>query len=546
MNESPDDVTTGADVLVRQLIREGVDTVFGVPGLQIYGLIDALAKVRDRVSFVTPRHEQSAAYMADGYARATGGVGVFAVVPGPGVLNAFAGLATASAAGSPVLAIVGRVPAEAQGRNTGVLHEVVAQSEMLDGVTGHRFTARDASELPLLVHLAFRRLRTAPARPVAIEVAPDLLLTALSGAPPAPTEPAVGTVHHPTHAQVRATAGLLSRADDPVLYLGGGARSAAAGDAARAFAEQFDLPVLMSQNGLGAVPGSHRLAADPLAARTLLADADAVLAVGTRFVSQGRALTLAESASLVLVNPDVEQLREPRRADLAVVADAVPFFAALTREIGGASPRRSRSGAERVEEARAVAERASATIAPQRAWLDAIRDGLGTQDAVLVPDFTQVGYIAPIAWSFDDWASNIAPGFQGNLGYAYAASLGVAAGRVDRRVIAIVGDGGFGWTLPELATARQHRLSSTVIVFDDGAYGNVARDQQALFEGREYGSVLVNPDFVALAEAFGIPAWRAATELELAVSVAAAGEIDGPSLIHVPVPRFPDPWHLLL
>lgn len=534
---------TGGDALVAQLAREGVDTVFGVPGLQIYGFVDALSRADPPIRFVVARHEQSAAYMADGYARVGAGVGVFTVVPGPGVLNTLAAIATASAAGSPVLAIVGQVPTSAQGRGTGVLHDVPEQSQLLDALTGWRRTARTTAEIPLLVREAFEHLRRAPHSPAALEVAPDVMLAAFSGGPVAastmrrPLEPHPGVVE-----DVRR---MLEASTSPVLYVGGGMRSARGAETVRSAAERLGVPVVMSQNGLGTLDGSHPLAASPLDGRTLLAGADLVLAVGTRFVTQGRQIPIADGAGLVLVNVDVDDLREPRTPDLPVLADGVAFLDAL-RASAESAGFVARVSADRLATARSASDLWLRDVAPQIEWLSAIDEALGDHDPILVTDFTQVGYVTPIAWRYRDWVSNVAPGYQGNLGYAYAAALGAATGRPDRLVVAIVGDGGFGWTLAELATAHQYGIPAIVIVFDDSAFGNVARDQAQQFGGRVFGSILANPDFVRLAEAFHVPGWSATDPAALTEAVREAASARRPAVIHVPVGVFPDPWHLLL
>jgi acetolactate synthase-1/2/3 large subunit len=534
---------TGGDALVAQLAHEGVDTVFGVPGLQIYGFIDALSRADPPIRFVVARHEQAAAYMADGYARVGAGVGVFTVVPGPGVLNTFAAIATASAAGSPLLAIVGQVPTSAQGKGTGVLHDVPEQSQLLDALTGWRRAARTTAEIPLLVHEALEHLRRAPHTPAAIEVAPDVMLAEFIGGPVHAS--AIERRPEPTADTVGRVLAMLGSARAPVLYVGGGMRSQWGSDAVRAAADVLGLPVVMSQNGLGTLDGHHPLAASPLDGRTLLAEADLVLAIGTRFVTQGRQIQIAAEADLVLVNVDVDDLREPRAPDLAVRADGAAFLDALAAAAEAAGFA-AIDPADRLRLARSASRDRLADVAPQTAWLSAIEEAVRGEDAILVTDFTQVGYVTPIAWHYSDWISNVAPGYQGNLGYAYAAALGAAVGRPGRPVVAIVGDGGFGWTLAELATAHQFGIPVIAIVFDDSAFGNVARDQTTQFDGRVFGSALTNPDFVLLAEAFHVSGSRATTHAELTASIRGALDAGGPAVIHVPVGSFPDPWHLLL
>ncbi|MER7796184.1 thiamine pyrophosphate-dependent enzyme, partial [Microbacterium sp. NPDC096154] len=436
-----------------------------------------------------------------------------------------------------------RIESDVRRAAVGVLHDVPEQSELLDRLTSWRRTVRTTGEIPLLVHTAIQQLRAAPQRPVALEIAPDLMLAPFDGVYIDP-EPAPRPRTAPD-AAVEAVCAMLAEATSPVLYVGGGMRSPEGSAAIRAAAERLAVPIVMSQNGLGTLDAVHPLAADPLDGRALLAQADLVIGVGTRFVLSGQQLALPEECRLVLVNADADHLREPRRPDLPILSDGVAFVDALVAAWRARSRGPRGDGERRVRAAKDVSRAALADIAPQREWLDAIHAGT-PDDVILVKDFTQIAYVTPIAWPHRDWACHVAPGYQGNLGYAYAAALGAAVGRPDRPVVAIVGDGGFGWTLPELATAHQYGIPAVVVVFDDGAYGNVARDLETLFEGRVFGAELVNPDFVRVAEAFHVQAARATTPEELSAALRTAIAAREPALIHVPVGRFPDPWHLLL
>lgn len=273
---------TGGQALARQLLIEGVTDVFGVPGVQLDFALDAFSEVRDRLTYRNTRHEQATTYMADGFARASGRVGVSMVVPGPGVLNALAALSTAWSCSSPVLFLAGQVPSSAIGSGRGFLHEIPDQSGILARLTKWSALARTPAAVPGLVHQAFVQLRSGRQRPVALELPPDVLAAkcTVSLVERAATPHAL----EPDEDQVARAVELLGGARRPALFVGWGAQAAAAGDELRRLAETLGAPVVMGQQGRGALDDRHPLAFTNLAALDVLGHADVVLAVGTRFV----------------------------------------------------------------------------------------------------------------------------------------------------------------------------------------------------------------------------------------------------------------------
>ncbi|MET0271305.1 MAG: thiamine pyrophosphate-binding protein, partial [Sphingomonas sp.] len=248
---------TGGEALVDQLIVEGVESIFGIPGVQLDWAVDPLRQQADRIKLVVPRHEQATSYMADGYARTTGREGVCMVVPGPGMLNALAGIATAYACSSPVLFIVGQIPSDAIGQGHGLLHEIPDQSGILQRLTKWNGIARRPEDVPALVHEAFVQLRSGHPRPVAIEIPPDILqkraeITLL------PRAERVRAA--PDEALLAEAATILAGASSPVICAGGGAMAADAGDAIRALAERLQAPVVMTDGARGLIDDRHPLA----------------------------------------------------------------------------------------------------------------------------------------------------------------------------------------------------------------------------------------------------------------------------------------------
>ena len=530
----------GGDALARQLAREGVADVFGVPGVQLDVAIDGLARLAARLRFWNTRHEQGAAYMADGYARSTGKTGVCLVVPGPGMLNATAALSTAYACSSPVVCVVGQIPSAMIGRGLGLLHEVNEQSATLSTVTKWRETATTPAEIPGLVQTAMQVAKSGRPRPVAVEVPPDVLeaqedVELLGSAPPA--ERIV-----PDAATVARAGAILSAARSPVIYAGGGVSAAGAWRELRALAEHNQAPVVMSVHGRDALDNRHPLALTSLAGREVLPHADVVLVVGSRFLTGvGEPVATAPGAKVILLNADAGDLGGPRVSELRLHADATLGLAALREETAKTT---DRNGSEVVSAARARADRQIEPLQPQLSWVRALRSAI-PEDGILVNELTQVGYLAEVAYPVYGPRTYVTPGYQGTLGYGFATAIGAKVGNPDRTVVSINGDGGFGWNLTELATIKKYELGVVTVVFNDNAFGNVRRTQRRRYDARFLGTDLVNPDFLKLADAYGIRGERVTTPDGLTSAIRAASGAREPVLIEVPVEEMPSPWHLI-
>lgn len=531
---------TGGQALARQLVAEGVRHVFGIPGVQLDWATDALLDVAGSLQYVVPRHEQAASYMADGYARSTGREGVCMVVPGPGLLNAMAGLATAYACNSRVLCITGQVPSAFIGRGQGMLHEVRDQSRTLGTVTKWQGLATSPQQIPALVHEAFVQLRSGPPRPVGLELPPDVLAArsdmAWPAAVPAPAAQA------PDAEALDLLAHRLRQARWPVIYAGGGALAARAGATLAQLAELLQAPVVMSDNGRGALSARHPLAASALGGRCLLPHADLVLVLGSRFVDgQGRATHAAAGCELVYVNLNPAHTGAQRQPGTEVLADVGAVLQGLVARLHSHCAGASREAA--VAQVREWCDAQIGLVQPQLQYVQALRRAI-PDDGVLVSELTQVGYLANIAYPVYSPGTYLTPGYQGTLGYGFATAVGAALADPARVVVSINGDGGFGWNLQELATVAQHRPRLAVVVFEDGAFGNVRRIQSRVFK-REIGTSLCNPDFVALARAFGLPAQAVDSPAGLEAALRAAVDSGGPMFILVRVGAMPGPWHLI-
>jgi acetolactate synthase-1/2/3 large subunit len=531
---------TGGQALARQLVLEGITDLFGVPGVQLDWAVDGLREVGNRIRYVVPRHEQAASYMADGYARTTGRVGTCMVVPGPGLLNAMAGLATAYACNSPVLAIVGNVHSSAIGKGYGLLHEVRNQSTILGCVTKWQAQATAPSEIPRRVREAMKELRSGRPQPVGIEIAPDVLAASGDVALVEPGVHADGRLR-PDPEAIDEAAALIARSRCPVIYAGGGVLAAGAAAALQALAEKFSIPVVLSENGRGALSDRHPLTLNSLGGRAVFAHADTALIVGSRFADTTLGVPSWQSGGIkyIWLNVDPAAWNPPRSADVGVLADARLGLEALA----AALPRRGPDPAIDLAKVRDWASEQARGAEPQMSYLRALRAAI-PDDGILVNELTQIGYLARSMYPVYAPGTFITPGYQGTLGYGFPTALGVAAGNPGRAVVSINGDGGFGWAMQELATLRKYDLKVAVVVFADGYFGNVRRFQEDQF-GATYAVDLRNPAFDRLAAAFDVPFARAESADALARVLGRAVADRVPILIEAPVGPMPSPWGLM-
>jgi acetolactate synthase I/II/III large subunit len=530
---------TTAEAVVESLLRHGITTVYGLPGVHNDPLFDAFYDVRDRLRVLHTRHEQGAAYMALGAALATGRPQVFVVVPGPGFLNTTAALLTAFGMNAPVIAIAGQIPQDDLERGHGLLHEMRDQI----GMAGHlaKYTARISAphEAPALVAEAFHQAQSGRPRPAFLECPMDVWgrsgPVVFGPQPIPPDRPPVND------GEIVAAARILDASRRPLIVVGGGAL-----DASReviALAERLEAPVTAYRRGQGVMPATHRLHVSLPIARRLWAGADVVLGIGTRLHLQQSQWGVDAALKIVRVDIDPEEPNRFRKADAVVLSDARAGCAALLDRLGSAKtprePRDAEVGAHRAW----FADRLAA-LQPQVSFLNAIRASL-PDNGIFVDEVTQIGFASRLAYPVLAPRTFLSPGYQDPLGWGFGAALGAKAAMPDRPVLAIAGDGGFMYQVGELATAVQHQLAVIVVVFDNRAFGNVKLLQEINFGGRIIAADLVSPDFVHLAEAFGAAALRAETPAALEVAVRRALTMNRPVLIHVPCGPMPSPWPMI-
>ena len=524
-----------AEAVAASLVANGIDTLYCVPGVQNDVLMDAFYHVQDKIRIIHTRHEQGAAYMALGAAMATGKPQVYAVVPGPGFLNSTAALATAHACNAPVLALVGQIPQQHIGRGFGFLHEIPDQLGVMRSLTKWAARIETPQDAPDRVEEAFHQMQSGRPRPVGLECAVDVW----------PRSAAVrdsrsvnGGTTAIDQSAIETAAALLCAAKHPLMVIGGGAQHASA--EVKALAEWLQIPVAAGQMGFGVLDSRHALSIPLPVAHKLWSQADVVLAVGTRLHLQQMAWGLDADLKIIRIDIDAEEIARFAQPAVGIVGDAAQTLGALFDAIRGQNPARHSPPGE-LGRARASFDTEISVLQPQLDYLQAIRAAL-PENGILVDEVTQLGHAARFGYPVYRPRTFITPGYQGTLGWGYATALGVKVARPDCPVVSINGDGGFMFNVQEMATAMRHGIAAIAVVFDDGAYGNVRRSQELRYGNRLIGCDLANPDFVELAESFGMGGTRVTTPGELTKALAKAIKADQPQLIHVPVGPMPDPW----
>lgn len=528
-----------AEAAVATLIAHGLDTVYALPGIHNDHLFDAFQRASENLRVVHTRHEQGAAYMALGAALSTGKPQTYSVVPGPGLLNSGAALLTAYGMNAPVLALIGQIPEAAIGKAHGHLHEIRDQAGIVARLVDHSSFIRGPAEASLKVSKAIVSMFHRRPGPAAIECPIDVWgrrapVPAIVG-PVAPRPPKMNIDN------VRAAAKLLGKAERILIVAGGGAQDAS--PEITLLSSMLQAPVLAYRRGRGVLDSRDPLSVTLPLGHELWAQADAVLAVGTRLLNPMNQWGIDKALQIVRVDADPEEPPRIAKPKVALVGDAAPILRALIDELVKFNIRRASRRDEMLERQTRLRQRL-AKLAPQLAFLEAIRAEL-PEDGIYVDEVTQVGFAARLAFPVYKPRTFLSPGYQDNLGWGYATALGAQHARTDVPVLSINGDGGFLYTANELATAIRHGIPLVALVFVDGAFGNVRRIQQEQFGNRLIACDLANPDFVKYAESFGAAGRRARGPDELRTALRESISRREPTLIEVPVGAMPSPWEFI-
>ncbi len=529
-------MTTG-EVMAKSLIANGVDTVFGIPGAHMYDFNDAIAREAESIRFIHTRHEQGAGYMAYGYAKSTGRVGAYTVVPGPGLLNSGAALCTAYGANAPVMCLTGNIMSHLIGQGRGQLHELPDHLGTLKGLTKWAERINHPAEAGAVMNEGFRQMLSGRQRPVGIEAPWDVFGMAADVDMPEAAQPVAAP--RPDPEVVEKAAALIREAKNPMIMLGSGAIGAEAEVAE--LARLLQAPVTAHRSGKGILADDDPLALLPPAAWHYWQTCDLLIGIGSRLELQYfRWRWMPEGLKVVRVDIDPTEMVR-LKPDVGLVTESAAGIRALIDELKGLPERSSREA--ELGKLKADAAEALTSVQPQEGYLRVIRDVL-PRDGFFVEEVSQVGFTARMCFPVYAARQYVTCGYQDNLGFGFNTALGVKVANPDKVVISVSGDGGFMFGVQELATAKQFGIAVVAIVFNNSAYGNVRRDQQTVYGNRLLGADLENPDFVALAQSFGVMAMKADSPEDLRGKLAEAVQANEPVVIEVSIPRGSDtsPW----
>ena len=544
----------GARWLAQALVAEGVDTLFGYPGGTIMPFYDALHGT-PALKHVLVRHEQGAAFAANGYARASGRVGVCVATSGPGASNLVTGIADAMLDSVPMVVLTGQVPTTLMGTDAFQELDVFA---MTLPMVKHSFIARRVDELPRMVAEAFRLARSGRPGPVLIDLPKDVQMADATHLPAHAPLP-VDAVEAPKDASLHEALALISQAQRPVLYGGGGI---ALGDALqdfRTFVDATQIPTVLTLKGLGALPTKHPLNLGMLgmhgsrAANLAVQESDLLIVVGARFDDRatGKLAEFAPHARVVHMDLDACEIGKLRSADAGVRGDQRTTLAKLT--LPCAAHLHGRNGAARKAWRAQCQQRAQQHAARYDApgksvYAPALLKRLSelAPDAVVACDVGQHQMWVAQHWRMDHPRKHLTSGALGAMGFGIPAAMGAQEADRGKQVICVSGDGSILMNIQELATLRRYDLPVKIVLLDNQALGMV-RQWQELFFDKRYSEIDLsdNPDFVAVARAFGIEAMHIERADEIDGALRALLDAKGPALLHVAIDTAANVWPLV-
>ncbi|WP_373062486.1 biosynthetic-type acetolactate synthase large subunit [Gemmatimonas sp.] len=550
---------TGAQIMCEALIREGVSVMFGIPGGCIMPFYHAMYEYRSSLRHVLCRHEQGAGHAAEGYARATGQVGVCIGTSGPGATNLITPIADAWMDGTPLVAITGQVPSSLLGTDAFQETDITG---ITVPITKHNFLVSDPRELTRVFREAFHIARTGRPGPVLIDITKDAQLARLvpdwdvamdlPGYRPASRKSAV----LPT--AIAEAVRLLQEAERPLILAGNGVIQGAATNELRALAEQTGIPVVTTLQGLGAMPHDHPLTLGMpgmhgwVHVNKAIQLCDVLLNVGTRFDDRvtGKASTFAPHAKVIHIDIDAAEIGKLVHTDVGIVSDCKPVLEAIASAmLAGSTATRTTTRTAWCDSIAAMRDKHQPRQAYARRERTAplmphdVFDAMNAafrhrQDWRVVTD---VGQHQMWAAQLLDWSrprTHITSGGAGTMGFSLPAAMGAAIADPERTMWVVVGDGGFQMTACELATIAQEGLTNVKVAVINNGYLGMVRQWQQLFEGRRYsGTPLTGPDFAKLADAHGIRGMTVDSADDAPAAIAAAWAHDGCVVIDFRVER---------
>jgi acetolactate synthase I/II/III large subunit len=536
---------TGAEIVMECLLREGVHVMFGYPGGAILPTYDAMTKY-PQIHHVLVRHEQGASHMADGYARATGKVGVCIATSGPGATNLITGAATAMMDSSPIVCITGQVPRAAIG--TDAFQETDVTGVSLP-VTKHNYLVADVQELAYVIREAFHIARTGRPGPVLVDIPKDVQ-TDKTEFVYSEGEIVLPGYHPPEQADeadVAAAFELINQAKRPIILAGHGILMSRASDLLRELAERAQIPVALTLLGKGAIPERHPLVLGMMgmhgqaASNHAIQEADLLIALGMRFDDRvtGNLKTYAVNARKIHIDIDPSEINKNVKVDVGIAGDLRAVLAQILPHVETNQHAEwvahIRNWQEDSDERDILKSHNGETLIAAQVINDLWLHTGG--EAITVTDVGQHQMIEAQYYPHDRPVTLITSGGLGTMGFGVPAAIGAKFGRPEEEVWAIVGDGGFQMTMCELATAAQERINVNIAIINNNYLGMVRQWQEIFYEERYNATPMFNPDFCKLAEAFSIPSMRVTHRSQVEESVEFARSIDGPALIEYVVEK---------
>ncbi len=537
----------GADVVCEALLRQGVDVIFGYPGGVILPLYDVFGDYPE-LRHVLVRHEQGAAHAADGYARATGRVGVCLGTSGPGATNLVTGIATAQLDSIPMVAVTGNVPGALIGKDA--FQEIDITGITLP-MTKHNYLVRNADDIAAVFAEAFHIARSGRPGPVHIDLTKDALQGETRAEHPDQEEvlarlPGFRPTLDGHPRQLKLVAHEIAKAKRPVILAGHGILIAEAWDELRELAEKARIPVAWSLLGIGAMDETHPLAYGYMGmhgwkhVNRAIQSADLLIALGMRFDDRvtGNVKTYAPHARIVHVDIDPAEIGKNVAVDVPIVGDVKRVIRALLPLVAPVDHEARASYMEQLAEWRRESEgsswHGSGTWRNGLLSADYVVERIGAlndHDATMVADVGQNQMWMARYGGYRRPHSHLSSGGLGTMGYAMPAAMGAALGRPDKTTWAVVGDGGIQMTIQELATLVQDDIPVKIALLDNHKLGMIRQWQELVYANNYHSSDMVGPDYLKLAEAYGIPAWKATSPDEVDAAILAANAADGPALV---------------
>ncbi|MEP7285629.1 MAG: biosynthetic-type acetolactate synthase large subunit [Chloroflexota bacterium] len=538
---------TGAEIIWESLLREGVEVVFGYPGGAILPTYDALSKYEGKLHHVLVRHEQGATHMADGYARATGRVGVAMATSGPGATNMVTGIATAMMDSSPIVCITGQVPSSVLGSDA--FQECDVTGVTLP-ITKHNFLVTDASQIAYIIRKAFHIARTGRPGPVLVDITKDAQNATVEYEYPAGEIklPGYRPPDYASEEQIERAIDLMRNAKRPLILAGHGVNMSGAERELLDFAERTQTPVALTLLGKGAIPESHPLCLGMMgmhgaaAVNQAIQSADLLLAFGMRFDDRvtGNLKTYSPNSRKIHVDIDASELNKNVPVDVGIAGDLktvldqfLPVLPTLQHRewMGELNDWREEGDQRDIVNHTTPSDKLFAAHAIHDLWTTT------HGDAIVVTDVGQHQMWEAQYYLHDRPRTLITSGGLGTMGFGLPAAIGAKMGRPNETVWAIVGDGGFQMTLCELATAAQENVNVNIAIINNGFLGMVRQWQEFFYDNRYNATPMLSPDFIKLAEAYGIPGIRVTARHEVEAAVKKAESINGPTIVEFVVEK---------